>query len=185
MVDVPDVELDPLLPGDAGAALDLGPAGDPGQHLVAAALARGVVADLGGDGRARADDRHLATEDVDQVGHLVERGAAEEAAGAGDRGIVAGDDHADADRVGALDHRPQLQHLELGAAEADAALPVEDRAAAAELDRDGCSSEERCKQDQGYRRNQDVEDSWHRYRWRRWPSRSRTQGAWRAPHTSD
>ena len=82
VVDVLDVELDPLLPGDAGAALDLGPAGDPGQDLVAAALARGVVVDLGGDGRARADDRHLAAQDVDQVRDLVERGAAEEAAGA-------------------------------------------------------------------------------------------------------
>ena len=82
VVDVPDVELDPLLPGDAGAALDLGPAGDPGPDLVAAVLARRVVVDLGGDRRARADDRHLAAQDVDQVGDLVERGAAQEAAGA-------------------------------------------------------------------------------------------------------
>ena len=82
VVDVPDVELDPLLPGDAGAALDLGPAGDPRADLVAAALARRVVVDLGRDRRARADDRHLAAQDVDQVGDLVERGAAQEAAGA-------------------------------------------------------------------------------------------------------
>ena len=81
-VDVLDVELDPLLPGDPGAALDLGPAGDPRAHLVAAVLARRVVLDLGGDRRARADDRHLAAQDVDQVGDLVERGAAQEAAGA-------------------------------------------------------------------------------------------------------
>jgi hypothetical protein len=32
-------------------------------------------------------------------------------------------------------HRPQLQKLELGAAEADPALPVEDRPAVVELDR--------------------------------------------------
>ena len=30
-IDVLDVELDPLLPGDPGAALDLGPAGQPGR----------------------------------------------------------------------------------------------------------------------------------------------------------
>ena len=103
----------------------------PGQHLVAAFLVRGVVVDLGLDRRAGADDRHLAAEDVDQVGDLVERGAAEEAAGAGDPRVVAVDDLADPDRVGALDHRPQLPHLELAAAEADAALAVDDRAAAA------------------------------------------------------
>ena len=65
MVDVPDVELDPLLPGDAGAALDLRPAGDPGANLVTAVLVRGEVGDLGGDGRAGTDDRHLAAKDVD------------------------------------------------------------------------------------------------------------------------
>ena len=80
---------------------------------MAAVLARRVVVDLGRDRRARADDRHLAAQDVDQVGDLVERGAAQEAAGAGDPRVVAGDDRADPDRVGAGDHRAQLQHLEL------------------------------------------------------------------------
>src|SRR5712672_911640 len=67
VLDVPDVELDPLLPGNAGTALHLGPPGDPGQDLVAAALARGVVEDLGGDRGTGADDRHLAAQHVDQV----------------------------------------------------------------------------------------------------------------------
>src|SRR5262249_14289587 len=72
VLDVPDVELDPRLPGDPGAALDLGPAGDPGADLVAPPLPRRVVVDLGRDRRARADDRHLAAQDVDQVRDLVE-----------------------------------------------------------------------------------------------------------------
>ena len=57
-VDVLDVELDPLLPGDARPALDLGPAGDPRADLVAAALAGGVVVDLSRDRRPRPDYRH-------------------------------------------------------------------------------------------------------------------------------
>ena len=134
--DVLDVELDPLLPGDPGPALDLGPTGDPGAHLVAAVLDRRVLGDLRRDRRPRPDDRHLAAQDVDEVGDLVERGAAQEATCAGDPGVVAGDRGADPDRVGAERHRAQLEQLELGAAEADAALPVDDRAAAAELDRD-------------------------------------------------
>src|SRR5262249_2379765 len=109
VVDVVDVELDPLLPGDAGAALDLGPAGDARADLVAAALVRRVIDHLGRDRRAGADDRHLAAQDVEQVGDLVERGAAQDAAGSGDARVVAGDHGSDPDRVGALDHRAQLQ----------------------------------------------------------------------------
>src|SRR4051794_30217677 len=137
---------------------------------------RGVVVDLGLDRRARADDRHLAAEDVDEVGDLVERGAAEEPTGSGDARVVAVDDFADADRVGALDHRPQLPHLELAAAEADAALAVDDGAAAGQLDRDRGEEEERREDRQGDGGDEDVEDSWHYLRWRLWPSRSRTQG---------
>src|ERR1051326_9356920 len=67
-LDVPEVELDALLPGNAGATADLGPAGDPGQDVVATALARRVVPHLRRDRRARPADRHLAAQDIEEVG---------------------------------------------------------------------------------------------------------------------
>src|SRR3954454_7298700 len=72
MLDVPDVELDPLLPGDAGAAVDLRPAGDPRAQVEAPSLARRIELDLCREGRAWADDPHLAAQHVDQVRELVE-----------------------------------------------------------------------------------------------------------------
>src|SRR5215207_3219919 len=55
VLDVPEVELDPLAPGQRRTALDLRPAGQAGQHVEPAALALGVAVDLHLHGRARAD----------------------------------------------------------------------------------------------------------------------------------
>ena len=82
VLDVPEVELDPLGPGEGGAALDLRPAGDAGADREAAALALRVAVDLDLHGRARADERHLAAQHVDEVGQLVERRAAQQRADA-------------------------------------------------------------------------------------------------------
>src|SRR5581483_10719057 len=60
MVDVPQVELDPLGPGKPGAAVDLRPARQPRTHLQPAPLALRVALDLVGERRPRPDDAHLA-----------------------------------------------------------------------------------------------------------------------------
>src|SRR5215211_4445932 len=73
MLDVPDVQLDPLLPGDPGAAVDLSPSRDAGRHVQPAALMGRVQLDLRLQGRARADDGQVAAEDVEEVRQLVER----------------------------------------------------------------------------------------------------------------
>ena len=80
VLDVPEVELDPLVPRQRRAAVDLGPAGDAGAQREAAALAVGVLLDLHRDRGARADDRHVALEDVDEV-----RAARRSRSGAGPR----------------------------------------------------------------------------------------------------
>ena len=46
MLDVPQVELDPLRPGERRAPVDLGPAGDPRLDRQPAPLAIGVLLDL-------------------------------------------------------------------------------------------------------------------------------------------
>jgi pyridoxine 5'-phosphate synthase PdxJ len=60
----------------------------------------------------RADDRHVAAQDVDEVGQLVDREAPQQRADAGDARVALVDREAGAHRLGARDHRPQLEHVE-------------------------------------------------------------------------
>ncbi len=129
VLDVPDVELDPLGPRERGAAVDLRPARQPGLDLEPAALALGVALDLVGERRARADEAHLAAQHVPQLGQLVDRGLAQQVADARDARVALVDRVARALGVGVDDHRAQLQHLERLAVAADALLAEEDRPA--------------------------------------------------------
>src|SRR5712671_3513585 len=61
--DVPEVELDPLGPGELRAAMDLRPAGDPRLDVEPVSLALVVLLDLVTQGRTRPDQRHLAADD--------------------------------------------------------------------------------------------------------------------------
>src|SRR2546421_2842739 len=72
VLDVPEVELDPLAPGQARATVDLRPAGHPRLHVESAPLARRVPVDLVCERRAWADQAHVAQEDVPELRHLVE-----------------------------------------------------------------------------------------------------------------
>src|SRR6516165_2771484 len=56
---VPEVELDPLRPREAGAAVDLRPAGDPRLHVEAVQLPLVVLLDLVAEGGPGPDHRHL------------------------------------------------------------------------------------------------------------------------------
>src|SRR5260221_304807 len=136
MLHIPDVELDPLLPRDPGAAVNLRPAGDTRPEVEAPALARRVELDLGRQGRARPDDPHLSPQDVEQVRQLIEGEAAQEPADARDPWVCGRHSGADADGVGTLAHRPQLEELEDHSVPADAALAVEDRSPRLQADRD-------------------------------------------------
>src|SRR5204863_1809144 len=84
VLDVPQVELDPLRPRQRRAAVDLRPAGDSGLDLKPAALALAVLLDLHLESRTWADDRHLAAQHVPEIGHLVERVAPQERSDPGD-----------------------------------------------------------------------------------------------------
>src|SRR5262245_401539 len=68
VLDVPDVELDPVLPRQRCAAVDLRPAGDSGPHLEPAALALCVALHLVTQCRPRADHAHVAADDVPELG---------------------------------------------------------------------------------------------------------------------
>src|SRR4051812_49001873 len=73
VVDVPDVELDPLLPRQRRPPVDLRPAGDPRPHLETAPLTRCVPVDLVAQRRAGADQAHVAADDIPQLRQLVDR----------------------------------------------------------------------------------------------------------------
>ena len=108
----------------------------PGLDRQAPALALGVAVDLDLDRRARADDRHLAAQHVDEVRQLVERRAAQQAPDARDPRVALVDGQAGAHVLGAGDHRAQLEEVERAAVLADAALAVDRAAARLEPDRD-------------------------------------------------
>src|SRR5207237_6609983 len=63
--------------------------------------------------------------------------------------------------LGADDHRPQLEEVEVAALVADPPLPVEDRAAVLELDPDGRRREDRAREREADGAAEDVECSVH------------------------
>ena len=140
VLDVPDVELDtafhlPELAGLAAEAVDLGPAGDAGLDEVAhhvllddVGVLFGVLQHVG----TRTDDGHVAAEDVDELGQLVDAGLADELAyprlaGIMERGLQAVG-------IGIDPHGTELVAPELTAVEPRTLLPEEDRTGRRELD---------------------------------------------------
>src|SRR5262249_56944370 len=115
VLDVPDVELDPFGPGQRGSTVDLRPAGDAGLDVEPTPLALVVLLDLVAERRPRADHAHLAANDVPELWQLVQRELPQQAARPRDASVAAVDREAGAHRLGAHDHRPQLEELEVHA----------------------------------------------------------------------
>jgi hypothetical protein len=140
VVDVPAVQGEALRPVDVVAAVDLGPAGDAGFDLEAPGVLGRVVRDLRQHVRARPDQAHLPAQHVDQLRQLVQAGAAQEAAAAGDPGIVlhqaerVADAQLRAQRDRVVDHRAELEHPERHPAEPGAVLDEQDAAAVGDPD---------------------------------------------------
>src|SRR5262245_35529647 len=86
-LDVVQVVLDPLLDRRVTApAVELGPTGDPRLHLVAQHVAGDALAKVLDEARAlraRADQAHLAPQDIEELGQLVEARPAQEDADGG------------------------------------------------------------------------------------------------------
>src|SRR5438309_8073541 len=83
IIDVEQVVAQLHLSLDRVAAVDLGPAGDPGRHLMPLPVARDldlVAADEAGPLRARADETHLTAQHVHQLRQLVQTDRAEQLA---------------------------------------------------------------------------------------------------------
>src|SRR5690348_5048583 len=135
VLDIPEVEFDPLGPRQRRTAIDLRPPRDAGLDPQAPELALRVLADLHRNGRSRTDDRHLSADHVPEVGHLIQRVAPQPPADAGYALIALLNRKPGAYELRAADHRPQLVDRELAFVLADAGLCI-DRIAPA-LDSDG------------------------------------------------
>src|SRR5918998_4122634 len=132
VVDVPDVERDPLGPRQRRASVHLRPSREPRLHLEPAPLVRGVALDLVRKRRPRPDEAHVAAQDVEQLRQLVDRQTAKYAADARYAGVALVHCPTRPARFGADDHRPELEELELAAATTDAPLAIQDRPAVLE-----------------------------------------------------
>jgi len=76
MLDVPDVEVEPLGPTEGVASRDLGEAGDAGSNAVASPVSVGIERKVLHEQRARSDETHLAAQHVEQFGQFVDGGRA-------------------------------------------------------------------------------------------------------------
>ena len=138
--------------------VDLGPAGQPGAQVVGAVpVPLGDQVELVPQRRARAHHRHLALEDVEQLGQLVQAVAAQKATHGRDvrlrvleqmGGLVLG-------CVGA--HGAELVDHEVGLAPPHPLLPEEHRPRRAGLHRDGQADQKRRKHRDRQQRKQGVQ----------------------------
>src|SRR5205823_4107352 len=67
VLDVPDIEFDALVPRQPSATVDLRPAGDSRLDVEPPALPRRVALDLVRERGARADEAHIAPNDIPEL----------------------------------------------------------------------------------------------------------------------
>ena len=84
MVDIPNVVVKLLFPGEGIATVDLSPSSDAGKYFVAASLLGGISLQVLGEQWSRTDYAHLTTEDIEELGELVQASGAKEAPQGGD-----------------------------------------------------------------------------------------------------
>ena len=88
-MDVLDVQVHPLFKAQLVAmGCDLPVAAQAGGHIQPLPLIGGILCDLTGQCRARADDAHFALQHIEELGQLVDAGLAQELAHPGDAGVV-------------------------------------------------------------------------------------------------
>ena len=165
MLDVPEIELDPVRPRQGRAPVDLRPTGDPRLDGQSTPLAGRVLLHLCGHCGTRPHDRHLAAQDIPQVRQLIEREASQDPADTGDPSIAALDRKSGTRELRTVHHRAQLVDLEPRAALADARLAVDRATGRLDPDCERDERHERSAQDRTGRGEQNIERALgHRHR---------------------
>lgn len=155
MIDVPDVQLDPLRPGQSVASLDLRVARHTGSDLEPPSLGRVIVHDLLGQRRAGPDEAHVAGEHVPQLRELVEARRPQQPADR--RGAV----EVRLAKMGRWAHRAELGDREGYPVAASADLVEQDGPAELCPDEQGDDQQDRCADDQADRCDDDVDSPPH------------------------
>lgn len=139
---------------------DLGEAGDAGLDVVAVGVLGVLCGELLNEVRAlgaRADEAHVAVEDVPYLRQLIEAGGADEGADARDARVVVGRELRAGVFLGVDAHRAELVDF-IGPAEAAGAdLAVECRAVVLKLDGEGDERHEGQRDDKGDAGEHDVD----------------------------
>ncbi len=147
---------------------DLPPAGDAGADEVALVLPVLVVLDDLGQLGARSDEAHLAREDVEELGELIQAGFAQEAAEFGDAGVVLDlvaefavlvAEELELLAVGIELHGAELVDGEGCAAAADAGLLEDGGSGGVAADGDGDQGKERAEEGQQDERADEVDQA--------------------------
>ena len=159
VVDVPHVVGEFGGPVECVAPVHLGPAGDAGDGVEAAALLGAVALDVGERQRAGADEAHVAAHHGPQLRELVEAAGAQEAAEPWEA-LVVGQQLT----VGAtgLAHAAELDDLDRLPVAAGAGLTEQHRCAEPEPDGDGGGGDERAGDHQRGRSDDHIDGPLHR-----------------------
>jgi hypothetical protein len=123
---------------------------------MAATVAVGIQWKVLLDEWARSDETHIASQHVDQLRELVERGRAQSPPERRDASII-GQELAAA--IALVGHRAKLEELEWAIAEAGAALSEEHRATKADANRDADDQEQRNPQRASEQHQRQVEQT--------------------------
>src|SRR5579862_1045374 len=139
VVEVKQVELHPVLEINSVAALERPQAGQAGTHAQAPPLPRFIFLHFLRNGRSRADERHVTTQDIPQLRQLIDAQLAQPAAERRTARVVFHLENRAVELVellelwpqliGVVHHRAKFEQRELPAAETTTSLTVEDRAA--------------------------------------------------------
>ncbi len=153
MVDVPHVQGELLLPGEGVAPVDLRPAGDAGEHFVAARLLRGIALEVGNEEGARTNKTHLPFEDIDQFRKLIQAGGAQEAPEAGEALLIGEQVALCVTRVA---HGAEFVEAEYAAVQPGARLAEDHRPAEEDADKEEQHQKDRGKDDQQQNADEQV-----------------------------
>src|SRR5262249_25582319 len=139
---------------------DLGQSANPGSNCQAFLVTGKGLVQVGkelGPFRTRADQAHVAAQDIDELGQFIQMTEAQEPAQPRDA-RVSGKGPARAGRCFAImDHGANLQDGEKSALAAYPSLLVKGRPRRGQLDKEGCQKEERSGQDQQGQSNQPID----------------------------
>ncbi len=140
--------------------MNLGPAGhSTGDSVAEVVVGNGLAELLDEDGPLgpRADEAHVAAEDVEELGQFVDVRPPKPAADPGAAVVAGRGPDGPGLPLGVDAHAPELEHAEQPAPLPDALLHVEDRPAGRDQDRDRDGQEQRREHDQPGQRREEVD----------------------------